>query len=206
VLSALQERAGRDQLVLGSQKGERYELWRSVKGKTLVTGEENPTDQILLPEGGFRRLSWWFLDERGQKWVSCNISTNPEEEAADPDRFWKYVENAKLIKLMVSMEEELSSSLLTEEQIPRAVRKYEQIKDLFELLKADVVRAWADHFRAGFTTERNDPKFDTQIFRFARQGPQFLLRPMEERRGRRAGESDEDIRIIGDGGTSNSPE
>ncbi len=159
----------------------------------------NRTEPWLLQpitNPAFRRLSWQFFDSGDRVWFRCNISRNPEEEAADPDPQWKYVIDGKLVKVHITLDEELGARSFSQEEARRFLQKYQQLKDLFHLLDADVVRAWADSYWGGFETEKADPNLDHQVFRFAKNGRQFLLGPLEEGRVPRPDETPEQMRIV----------
>jgi hypothetical protein len=68
---------------------------------------------------------------------------------------------------------------MPERDVQKAIAKYHQLKELFALINADVVRAWSS---AVLLTEEEDPNFCSQRFRFAKQGRQIVIGPMEERR------------------------
>jgi len=78
--------------------------------------------------------------------------------------------------------------------VQKAIAKYHQLKELFVLLNADVVRSWSS---AVLQTEEEDPNFSSQRFRFAKQGRQIVIAPMEERRRPRPEEDRDGIfRIV----------
>lgn len=149
-----------------------------------------------LAKPAFRRLAWEFFSSTESEWFWCNIFWSPEEDAAYPHLSRKCIDEGKVIRLLMSFDEEISSRSLSVEQVGRSTKKYQQLKELFELLDADVVCAWADRFWGGYETEKDDPNFDHQIFRFAKKGRQFLFRPFEEGRAPQLGESDEALRIV----------
>ncbi|HWQ93627.1 MAG TPA: hypothetical protein VN673_18340 [Clostridia bacterium] len=135
----------------------------------------------LLGNPCARSLSWaYFLNELC--WFGCNLWLN-----STPD-FSTGVHDGKIIRMSMTFEEEMSSWALPPEEVNRAVTKYAQLYELFNVLQCDEMAGYSDsHYCDGMVFEE-DPDHMQKIFRFARTGRQILIIPMEEGRARRVGE------------------
>jgi hypothetical protein len=174
-----------------------YQLWWSAETSPRVVESQEPWLLQPITNPAFRRLTWEFFDSADRVWFWCSISRNPEEEATDPDPSWRSVIDGKLVKMRITFDEELRARSDDEEWRRRFLQKYQQVKELFHLLDADLVRAWSDRYWGGFETEKDDPDFNHQVFRFAKSGRQFFLAPLEQGRVPRPDETMEEMRIAG---------
>jgi hypothetical protein len=160
--------------------------WARPEGIAVSECVARPWDLRLLADPAFRRLSLELLRDR-QHWYWVSFYSYPGEGSREAQTC---IVDGKLARLIVSFDEEPNSWTLTPEETQRAVRKYREIQELYEVLECDEVNGYSDtHYSAG-TDMKEDPEHLQKIFRFARKGRQILTVPMEEGRVRRADEHD----------------
>jgi hypothetical protein len=112
----------------------------------------------------FNGVYWELYDVVGKEW------------------FWLSIRKESLVggrvgRLFIAFYEGYFS-LMSEEDVPNAIAKYHQLKELFRLLEADVL--------SGRCSSAGGERF-----RFAKQGRQILIGPMEELRRPRPEEEQE---------------
>ncbi len=112
----------------------------------------------------FSGLYWELYDAVGKEW------------------FWFSVIRDSLIdgrvgRMHIALDEGYFS-LMTEEDVPNGIAKYHQLKELFQILDADLLTAHCSTAGA-------------ERFRFAKEGRQIFIGPMEERRRPRPEEEKE---------------
>jgi hypothetical protein len=115
-------------------------------------------------------------------WMSFNISRHEGE--GDP--YNSFSEN-RLVRVAVSIPEDFCPWWLKHhpEHNAAAIEKYHSLKLLFENLHCDSLDGNSDSFDRGVYEGDPDPGFEGKLFRFAKQGRQVLIRPLEERRAMR---------------------
>jgi len=158
---------------------------------------------ILMPPGGKKREC---IPPYGQKPFRIHLTSGPPFEIDDlitlcpfndptfygvywelfdttgREWFWLSVRKESLIdgrvgRMAIALDEGYFS-LMREEDVPNAIAKYHQLKELFQLLDADVLRASCRTVGA-------------ERFRFAKEGRQIFIGPMEQRRRPRPEEEQE---------------
>jgi hypothetical protein len=144
-------------------------LWNGRNGKE-VESERVEVDDVVAYEPfrfpDFHSILWEFYDGVGEIWFSLSI-------------LGESVKNGRVHRLGIGFDEDYSRLITSPHEVPLAIAKYHQLKDLYSTLNADVLRAWSS---CAVMKEEDDLDFLSQCFRFSRRGMQILNVPMEERR------------------------
>lgn len=190
ILPAVETFAGRHGLSLMPRSGRRLgypppwgqkpytvKWWRN---KAVTSVEvDSPLELRPTESPEFGGLDWQLYAETQKPWFWFSIT----REGWSPGR---------VLRLHIAFDGDFQQWPIPEDdrEVVPLVTKYRQLKALFHDLEADVLCGWSDHFRGGYVPAEEDPEAVHQVFRFAKRGRQVLVRPLEEGRGRRAGEND----------------
>lgn len=135
------------------------------------------------------RLYWSFTPGGGdpsvRPWIYFSLGRGEVE--GDP---YDCVKEGNLCQLFVGFQEDFSpwTHMGKPEALNSAIHDYHELKSLFEYLGCDYIEAFSSSWDTGMYMGDVDPNFEGRLFRFAKEGRQILIRPLEERRAMREDE------------------
>lgn len=161
-------------------------------GLSYVTTEGILRCDIIFPQPGFfpvlekiHRLHWSYTPNNGapteQPWIHFSLG-----RGETPGDIYDCVMNGRLCKIFVHFGFGIDFVPWTHSKnitlLANAIQNYHEVKRLFEVLGCDYAEGFSDAYDDRFYEGNDDPNFDERIFRFAKEGRQILIRPLEQRR------------------------